>query len=893
MSRGPTPGARIPAILALTALALLLFTPGVGLAQSPLEAARADLFAGRYEAAEDALRPLVRQGDLGARLLMARTLGEQGEYEDALDVLPAGEIAAARARGEILMVLGRQDEARAAFQASLAGGAPDAEVARLRLAEQSFHAGDRDEAMAVFDGFIDLYNGGRQLSGDELLAVARAVTYLGRRNPALFQDALRAYDQAAERLPEGDPRPRVAVGDLFLSKYLPSDAYEEYGAVLARNAAQPEALLGRARAQDFDNAPEALATAQAALETNENLVGAHLLIARIRLRAENLDEARESVSRALEVNPRHLEALSLQATVEYLAGETATYRRTVARLDELNPVDPGLYTTLAEVSADQRQYARAVDFASQAVARDERAWDARGLLATNQLRTGAMAEGRANMEAAFAGDPFNPWFKNTLDLLDTFERFREIRTEHFQILVREDEADLLEPYVTELAEAAWADLRDRYGATPPTPIRVELLPSSADFSVRTLGMPGLGALGVSFGSTLVMDSPSARQAGEFNWASTLWHEMAHAYHLGLSDHEVPRWFSEGLAVREQRVADERWGFRADPGFLQAWRSGAMPPLSRMNEGFVRPSFPGQVAYSYLQASLAFDWIEGEYGFQAIRSFLDGYRVGRTTEELAESILGLDADALDEAFEEYMETRFATELASTAELPGPGAAGETPGGLALPGAAGGDVASLRARARSQPGSFSAQLALGRALMAEGRLDEAEEPLGAAQRLFPGYAGGLEGPLAGLARIHESRGELAEAADALRRLGELDENAYAVYQEEARLRRELGDAPGERVALSRAVEVYPYEPDTHLRLAELAEAAGDTGTAVRERRALLALDPVDRADAHYRLALALVADGQPEEARSQVLRCLEIAPSFGPALELLLELRGGPS
>ena len=33
----------------------------------------------------------------------------------------------------------------------------------------------------------------------------------------------------------------------------------------------------------------------------------------------------------------------------------------VARLDELNPVDPGLYTTLAEVSADQRQYARAVE----------------------------------------------------------------------------------------------------------------------------------------------------------------------------------------------------------------------------------------------------------------------------------------------------------------------------------------------------------------------------------------------------------------------------------------------------------------------------------------------------------------------------------------------------
>ncbi|MEJ2539412.1 MAG: tetratricopeptide repeat protein, partial [Gemmatimonadota bacterium] len=676
---------------------------------------------------------------------------------------------------------------------------------------------------------------------------------------------------------------------LFRSKYVSPDAYEEYGVVLSRNPDQPDALLGRARTQEFDNSPEALATARAALETNEQLVGAHLLVARIHLKAENLEEAREAVARGLAVNPRSLEGLSLLATVQYLAGESAAFRQTVARLDALNPVYPGLYTTLAQVSSDQRQYQRAVDFARQAVERDPRAWDARGVLATNQLRTGAMAEGRENMEAAFAGDPYNPWFKNTLDLLDTFERFREIRTEHFRIWIRNDEADVLEPYVVELAEEAFTALRARYGAEPPTPIRLELFPSSADFSVRTLGMAGLGALGVSFGSTLVMDSPSAREAGEFNWASTLWHEMAHAFHLGLSDHEVPRWFSEGLAVREQRVARDRWGFRVSPAYLQAWRTGSMPPLSRMNEGFVRPDFPGQVAFSYLQASLAFDWIEEEYGFQAIRDFLSGYREGRTTEELAASILELDADALDEGFQAYMEERFATELASTAELPGPGAGG-------IPGLGGtegsGDVDALRARARSQPRSFAAQLALGQALMAEDRFDEAEEPLRAALRLFPGY-GGLDGPLRHLARIHEERGALEEAADALRQLGALDESAYPVYVEEARLRREMGDEAGERVALSRAVEVFPYEPETHVRLAELAAAAGETGLAVRERRAVLALDPVDRADAHYQLALALQADGQYGAARSQVLRCLEIAPSFEPALELLLALREGGS
>ena len=35
-------------------------------------------------------------------------------------------------------------------------------------------------------------------------------------------------------------------------------------------------------------------------------------------------------------------------------------------------------------------------------------------------------------------------------------------------------------------------------------------PDHEDFAVRTLGMPGFGALGVTFGYTIAMDSPSGR-----------------------------------------------------------------------------------------------------------------------------------------------------------------------------------------------------------------------------------------------------------------------------------------------------------------------------------------------------------------------------------------------
>ena len=47
-------------------------------------------------------------------------------------------------------------------------------------------------------------------------------------------------------------------------------------------------------------------------------------------------------------------------------------------------------------------------------------------------------------------------------------------------------------------------------------------------------------------------------------------------------------------------------------------------------------------------------------------------------------------------------------------------------------------------------------------------------------------------------------------------------------------------------------------------------------------------VDRAEAFYQLALAYHQAGETEGARREVLRALELAPSFEEALELLLKL-----
>ena len=60
------------------------------------------------------------------------------------------------------------------------------------------------------------------------------------------------------------------------------------------------------------------------------------------------------------------------------------------------------------------------------------------------------------------------------------------------------------------------------------------------------------------------------------------------------------------------------------------------------------------------------------------------------------------------------------------------------------------------------------------------------------------------------------------------------------------------------------------------------------AIRERAAIVALGPVDKADALYQLAAAQHAAGDDVQARKSVLRALEEAPNYEKAQTLLLEL-----
>jgi len=790
----------------------------------------------------------------------------------------AGNAAAIANRwGEVLYERGQIAAARQRFELAIQERAPDALVAELNLAVLEFEGGERSSANQRFNRFIDVYNSASALNAEELTAVGIACSYLGRDDPALFHDAVRALEEAIVADPESS-EPRLRLAELFLAKYDGAEAGVLIEEVLRLNPNHAGAHLAEARRLHFNGSPQAMAQVDLALELNAELVPARALRARLLMAAESHAAAATEVRLALENNPGSLDVLSLKAALHFLRGEDGEFDDTAASALSRDPNYGQLFAVVAELAVQNRLYAQAVDLARRATEIDPGLWAAHGTLGINLMRIGRIDEARTSLEQAFQGDPFNVWTKNTLDLLDTFPDYRTVETDSFRLMIGRERADLMALYMGPLAEEAYEVLGAKYGFRSEAPVRIEVYDRHADFSVRTLGLAGLGALGVAFGSVVAVDAPLTPGMGLFNWGSTLWHEIAHVVTLGVTDFRVPRWLTEGLSVYEERRARVAWGDDATPSFLLAFLRGQLLPVSQINEGFARPSYPEHLSHSYLQASLVCELIEEDHGFDAILALLDAYRIGQRGDEAIRAALGIEPEALDARFDEYLRARYAGPLrglqAAAERSPTQRRQAATP-------------ADFRALADADSADFVAQLSAGAALARQGS-DEAVEYLERAKQLFPGY-GGPDSAYVHLAKIHEAQGDLAAAAAELRTLLSLNESLLPAYLKGAELLEQLGRASEAADFLQRSMFIDPWDISRHERLAQIREGLEQWRHAVRERAAVVALGPVDRAAALYRLAYAHDRHGDGRAARRAVIAALEIAPGYQEAQELLLAIR----
>ncbi len=400
-----------------------------------------------------------------------------------------------------------------------------------------------------------------------------------------YQEANDAFRAAVAAQPK-NAFLRVRWGRMYEEHYQPGDAAQLFEEALGLQKDYPPALYGLALAASDGFEHKAIELAQKTLTLDPAMTEARELLAYLALEDNDPDKAAAEAKKAIAQDPEALDAMSILASIDLLNDQQQS--PWFAKIFAVNPVYGQAYETAGHFFVINRRYEEGIAAYRKALELNPELWKARSELGVNLMRMGRHEDARRELETCFNAGYKSPSTVNSLRLLDSFKNFERVKTAHGVLMLNKKEAGVLEPYFSEELERCIETYTKKYHFTLPTPVTIEVYPDHEDFAVRTMGMPGLGALGVTFGNVVAMDSPSARPPGEFHWASTLWHEMSHVFVLQMTHSRVPRWFTEGLAVHEETQASPEWGDRLTPVMLLAVKDKKLLPVDELDRGFIHP-----------------------------------------------------------------------------------------------------------------------------------------------------------------------------------------------------------------------------------------------------------------------------------------------------------------
>jgi tetratricopeptide (TPR) repeat protein len=177
-----------------------------------------------------------------------------------------------------------------------------------------------------------------------------------------------------------------------------------------------------------------------------------------------------------------------------------------------------------------------------------------------------------------------------------------------------------------------------------------------------------------------------------------------------------------------------------------------------------------------------------------------------------------------------------------------------------------------------------------LMRERMWQQAKQPLENLINLYPEDIS-EDSAYRSLARVHRELGETEAERAVLEALVVRDADAVDACRRLIEICEQAEDWAGVAENAERLLDVNPLLRAPHRQLANAAERLGTPARAIQSYRALVRMDPVDPAEAHYRLACLLRDQGNRSSARRQVLMALEEAPRYRAAHRLLLDLVDG--
>jgi predicted Zn-dependent protease len=933
-----------PAAVAFRLVLVAAMTTG-GLARADLTGGRDKLIAGDYKAALAELGKVSGKDRPAARLLIARAQLATGDYaaaEATIAPLAQGKDAQVIAQvieahlvfDDLRRATGRTRDAAADLE-QLYKDHPGDRAIRTALGVTRRAIGDVAGAKALFDETIKESDANQLDLDDPVQTYQLAIAARGTSQYQLANDAFRETLKLRPQLTDAG----IAWADLFLEKYAAQLAEQTLEEVFKVNPNDPEAHA--AMAEVITETRYDLAAVRhhldAALAGNPKNARALRVRASIEIDQNQWDAANKTLDGVLAVNKDDVEAIAMKATVAWLRDETKAYAAEVQRALAIDPAYAQLYRVVARSAVREHRYVEAIELEKRAVALKPDFYEAMAGVGLGYLRLGLEKEGLDWLDRSWAGDQYNVRTFNTRTLFkETIPKDYAFGTsKSFRIRYHNDEKPVLSRYLEPMMERAFADMVKRYGFTPKTPVVLELYADRSDYGIRTVGLPDIAALGVTFGQVITAMSPAN---GDVNWGMILWHELGHVFAIQLSNSRVPRWFTEGLSEYETLVARPDWRRENDADLYGAVASGTLPSIGALNSEFMQPD-ASAVVVAYYQSAVTIEYLIATYGFPKIVEALKLFGKGGETADVLAAITGKPIAQLDADFRKYLDIRL-SPYAGTFKLPTRGFDDVTKLEIAA------DAAPKDARARAsvalgyyyageadksaaaattalaldpkQPiaryiqaeivlhqgdlgkakvlyeglvadghDSFDLRSRLAQIAEGEAKASDVEQQLCAAKKLDPERSF----PYQELAQRYEKTGQLAKA------LVELEHYAFLEQMDLAPLKKlvveygKLANWPKVRTYGEMATFINPSDPDILGGLARAYLELRQPAKALYTYDTMLLTTPPPRRPAliHLGRTRALIALGKPAEAKAALAQAMKTEPENADALELKAKLK----
>lgn len=704
---------------------------------------------------------------------------------------------------------------------------------------------------------------------DQLVALGQALLLLGVEPKLVLENCF----QQAEKL---EPAPReafLAAGQLALDKHDFKMAADAFRSGLEKFPDNPDLECGLAQAYETSDREEMLKALEAALAVNPRHIQSLLLLADHLIDGEQYNEAEKQLALVLQVNPHLPEALAYRAVLANLRNDPAAEKQFRAAALKFWQTNPEVDYLIGYKLSQKYRFAEGAAAQRRALEFDPDYLPAREQLAEDLLRLGQSDEGWKLAEEVHKQDGYDVAAFNLVALHDQMEKFQTLTNAHFVVHMSPLEAGLYGDLVLAMLSREREIMTRKYGVELTQPTVVDIFPEQKDFGVRTFGMPdNPGYLGVCFGSVITANSPASQEPNPANWEDVLWHEFIHVITLTASKNKMPRWFSEGISVYEERQANHAWGERMNLGYRNMILNGELTPLGKLSSAFLAPKDSQHLLFAYYESSLVIDFIVERFGLESLKQILTDLGDGENI-NIAIPAHTMPLPEMEKQFAAYA-TGLANNLAPGINLDKPPERGS------------GIDATLWEE--THPDNYYLRLQNAKKLLEAKNWTDAKPLLASLATAYHDEKGS-ENPLWLLAvaerHLNETNAELAT----LQQFARQESDFVDLYVRLIELSEAQLDWPKVTKYANHLLAINPLISPPYRALAEAGLASGQYDQAVTAYRKLLLLDPPDPVDVHFQLARLLHMRGDSEdEARRQVLQALEDAPRFRDAQRLLLEI-----